>query len=33
MFTGLIDAKKIPAKLITGILEDKKYEKLPPILK
>ena len=32
MFTELIDAKKIPTKLMIGILEGKKYEKLPPNL-
>jgi hypothetical protein len=33
MFTRVIDAKKIPAKLITGTLEGKKYEKLPPLFR
>ena len=32
MFTPLIDAKKIPTKLMIGTLEGKKYEKLPPNL-
>ena len=31
MFMALIDAKKIPTKLMIGTLEDKKYEKLPPL--
>jgi hypothetical protein len=32
MFTRVIDAKKIPTKLMIGTLEDKKYEKLPPFV-